>query len=182
MHGGYPFRISKIKLGHYRAGAAAVQRRGLSLIRWHQRIRFPDMRSKFPVLITWELREKLQRSCGVFGLERCPEATKSLEFPVNSHMIRVFDDREQFAADCVIHHSVSQFSHISENRPKSARVRAICDQSWTRRRSLAAVIRRIRQNLSGSEISRSIGAAICNARRKASRADVRSSFISPKPP
>jgi hypothetical protein len=34
---------------------------------------------------------------------------------------------EQFAADCVIHHSVRRFSDISENRSKSVRVRALLD-------------------------------------------------------
>ena len=33
-------------------------------------------------------------------------------------------DREQYASDCVIHHPVLQFPHVSENRSKSARARA----------------------------------------------------------
>jgi len=32
-----------------------------------------------------------------------------------------------------LHHPVSQFSDLSENRSKSARVRAICDHAWTQR-------------------------------------------------
>jgi len=32
---------------------------------------------------------------------------------------------------------VSKFSDISENRSKSARVRAICDEAWTRRAAAA---------------------------------------------
>ena len=59
----------------------------------------------------------------------------------------------------LLHHTVLHFSDISENRSQSARERAICDDAWTRRASPAALIGRIRRNLSGSEISRSIGEA-----------------------
>ena len=64
--------------------------------------------------------------------------------------------REQFAADFVIHHPVRQFSDLSENRSKSARVRAICNRPWTRRTPSAARIRRIQQNLSGRDLARSM--------------------------
>jgi len=66
---------------------------------------------------------------------------------------------EPFASDGVIHHPVRWVSAFSENRSKSARVRAICDRAWTRRASTAALILRIRRNLSEREISRSIGGA-----------------------
>jgi hypothetical protein len=36
-----------------------------------------------------------------------------------------------------LHHPVPQFSDVSENRGKSARVRAICDRAWTRRAAAA---------------------------------------------
>ena len=54
------------------------------------------------------------------------------------------------------HHPVRQFSDLSENRSKSARVRAICDHAWTRRTPSAARIRRIQQNLSGRDLARSM--------------------------
>ena len=47
-----------------------------------------------------------------------------------------------------LHHPVPQFSHVSENRSKSARVGAICDRAWTQRTSPAAPIGRIQQDLS----------------------------------
>ena len=55
-----------------------------------------------------------------------------------------------------LHHPVRQFSDFSENRSKSARVRAICDHAWTRRTPSAARIRRIQQNLSGRDLARSM--------------------------
>jgi len=48
-----------------------------------------------------------------------------MKFPVFSLFIREFERRDAFASDCVIHHSVPGFPDISENRLKSARVRAI---------------------------------------------------------
>jgi hypothetical protein len=42
-----------------------------------------------------------------------------------------------------LHHPDRQFSDLSENRSKSARVRAICNHAWTRRTPSAARIRRI---------------------------------------
>ena len=73
----------------------------------------------------------------------------------------VDDPGEQFASDSAIHHPVRQFSDLSENRSKSARVRAICNHAWTRRTPSAARIRRIQQNLSGRDLARSM-----NHRRK----------------
>ena len=49
-----------------------------------------------------------------------------------------------------------KFSDLSENRSKSARVRAICDHTWTQRTPSAARIRRIQQNLSGRDLARSM--------------------------
>jgi hypothetical protein len=49
----------------------------------------------------------------------------------------------------------SRFSDISENRSKSARVRAIRDRVRTRRTPSAARIPRIEQNLSGHDLPRS---------------------------
>ena len=60
-----------------------------------------------------------------------------------------------------LHHPVRQFSDLSENRSKSARVRAICNHAWTWRTPSAARIRRIQQNLSGRDLARSM-----NHRRK----------------
>jgi hypothetical protein len=42
---------------------------------------------------------------------------------------------------------------FSDNRSKSARLRAICDSAWTRRAAPAALIRRKWQNLSGLDSS-----------------------------
>ena len=56
----------------------------------------------------------------------------------------------------LLHHPVPQFSDLSENRSKSARVRAICDHAWTQRTPSAARIRRIQQNLSGRDLARSM--------------------------
>ena len=69
-----------------------------------------------------------------------------------------------------------RFSYLSENRSKSARARAICDHGWTRRTSPEALIGRIRRNLSGREIGRSIGKAggigrICPTRAACGSAD-----------
>ncbi len=52
--------------------------------------------------------------------------------------------------------SVSRFLEMSENRSKSARVRAICAHARTRRTSLAALIDGNRQNLSGRDFARSV--------------------------
>src|SRR5208337_4094279 len=61
----------------------------------------------------------------------------------------------------LLHISVSRFLEMSENRSKSARVRAICAHAWTRRRSLETRFAGIQQNLSardfGGSIRRSIG-------------------------
>ncbi len=51
--------------------------------------------------------------------------------------------------------SVSRFLEMSENRSKSARVRAICDRARTRRAPWSALIARIWQNLSGRDFARS---------------------------
>jgi hypothetical protein len=58
-----------------------------------------------------------------------------------------------------LHHSVLHFSYLSENCSQSARVRAICDDGWTRRASPAAPIGRIGRILSGRDFGRSIGKA-----------------------
>ncbi len=55
-----------------------------------------------------------------------------------------------------LHHPIPRFSDISENRSKSARVRAIYDHAWTRRTPAVARIRRIQQNLSGRDFARSM--------------------------
>ena len=55
-----------------------------------------------------------------------------------------------------LHHPASKFSDISENRSKSARVRAICDEAWTRRAVPGAPIRGMRQDLSAIDIARSM--------------------------
>ena len=51
------------------------------------------------------------------------------------------------------HHPFPQFLDFSDNRSKSARLRAICDSAWTRRAAPAALIRRKWQNLSGLDSS-----------------------------
>ncbi len=66
------------------------------------------------------------------------------------------DEGERFASDCAIHISVSRFLEMSENRSKSAPVRAICDRAWTRRTPETAGIARIGQNLSGRDFARSM--------------------------
>src|SRR5208337_283115 len=55
----------------------------------------------------------------------------------------------------LLHISVSRFLEMSENRSKSARVRAICDHGWSRRTPPAARIGRIWRNLSGRDFARS---------------------------
>ena len=55
----------------------------------------------------------------------------------------------------LLHHSVSRFPDIAENRSKSARVRAICDRARTRRMAPAGLIAKIRRNLSGRDLPRS---------------------------
>jgi hypothetical protein len=69
----------------------------------------------------------------------------------------VDDLREPFASDSAIHHPVSQFSDVSENRSTSARVRAICDHAWTQKAAPAALIEGMRQKLSAFEFAKSMG-------------------------
>ena len=54
-----------------------------------------------------------------------------------------------------LHHPVPRFSEISENRSKSARVRAICDRAWTQRASLSGRSARVGQFLSPRDLPRS---------------------------
>jgi len=56
----------------------------------------------------------------------------------------------------LLHHSISGFSDVSENRAKSARVRAIPDRARTRRTPPTAQIARTPQNLSARDFARSI--------------------------
>ena len=56
----------------------------------------------------------------------------------------------------LLHISVSRFSEMSENRSKSARVRAICNRARTRRMLSAARFGETRQNLSARDFARSI--------------------------
>src|SRR5208337_1486322 len=56
---------------------------------------------------------------------------------------------------CSLHISVSRFLEMSENRSKSARVRAIRDRARTRRAPWSAQIGGIGQNLSGRDFARS---------------------------
>ena len=88
--------------------------------------------------------------------ERAEEARIPCTFGAN----REFPLGEWFAPDCVIHTSVSMVSDASENRAKSARVRAILDRARTRRAPWSAQIGRIGQNLSGRDFARSIGEAV----------------------
>jgi hypothetical protein len=53
----------------------------------------------------------------------------------------------------LLHTLVSKFSDITENQSKSARVRAICDEVWTRRATAAGLIGEILQNLSAVDSS-----------------------------
>jgi hypothetical protein len=46
---------------------------------------------------------------------------------------------------------VRQFLYFSENRSKSARVRAICDYAWTRRTSFTALLAGIKRKLSARD-------------------------------
>src|ERR1022692_1386412 len=60
----------------------------------------------------------------------------------------------------LLHISVSRFLEMSENRSKSARVRAIRDRARTRRAPWSAQIGRIGQNLSGRDFARSSSVGI----------------------
>jgi len=65
-------------------------------------LQFPDPRSKFPVPISRELSAKEHVSRGVLAGDEAQIGPKFAKFPVFSLLIREFDCREQFAADCVI--------------------------------------------------------------------------------
>jgi hypothetical protein len=56
----------------------------------------------------------------------------------------------------LLHHPISRFSDISENRSKTTRVRAIYECARTGRTSPAARIGEIRQNLSARDFARSM--------------------------
>jgi hypothetical protein len=56
----------------------------------------------------------------------------------------------------LLHHPVPQFSDLSENRSKSARVRAIFDCAWTRRTALAALFAGVKPKLSARDFARSM--------------------------
>ncbi len=60
------------------------------------------------------------------GQSRCQPPLVNRRMGVN----RLTGGGEQFASDCAIHHPGLQFPLISENRSKSARLRAICDRRW----------------------------------------------------
>jgi hypothetical protein len=72
----------------------------------------------------------------------------------NSAMNRRSGGRE--FKSTLLHHPVSRFSDIAENRSKSAPVRAICDQARPRRTPRVARIAKMRQKLSGHDFAGSM--------------------------
>jgi hypothetical protein len=55
-----------------------------------------------------------------------------------------------------LHHPVPQFSDLSENRSKSARLRVICDHAWTQRAPLRSLFAGIKPKLSAPDFAWSI--------------------------
>lgn len=78
----------------------------------------------------------------------------SRKFADNSSMKRRSRGRRVFKST-PLHHPVSLFSDLWENRSKSPRMRAIRDRAWTRRMPPAGLIAKIRRNLSGRDLARS---------------------------
>ena len=95
------------------------------------------------------LGDKILCSAAAFISVRIPRQIRG-QFPGQNRM------RGRRFKSLLLHTSVSRFLEMSENRSKSARVRAICNRAWTRRAPSAAQIARIRQNLSGRDFARSV--------------------------
>jgi hypothetical protein len=104
--------------------------------------------------------DKKLRNQGPFRRRVAFPGTEIAEIPSIFPVEQGTQGREQFASDCTIHTSVSRFPDSSENRSKSARVRAICDHAWIRRTQRAPLIARIRPNLSARDLPRSVRVAV----------------------
>ena len=84
--------------------------------------------SGFPALLSRESGQKALAHQSVFAPSCGPAAAENNRFPAFFPASREIRFGEGFASDCIIHHSVLQFSDISQNPRKSARVRAISYQ------------------------------------------------------
>jgi hypothetical protein len=73
------------------------------------------------------------------GWKREERRPKTAKFPCFFPCYQGIVTGERFVEDCFIHHPVPKVSDLSDNRSKSARLRAICNCAWTRRAAPAAL-------------------------------------------